>query len=81
MAKGVKTGGRKKGTPNKVNASMRAAFHEAFDGLGGTPALIRWAKKEPTEFYKLVARLLPLDITSDGESIVVERVAFTRNGK
>ena len=30
---------------------------EAFEGLGGVPALTRWAEAHPTEFYKLCARL------------------------
>jgi hypothetical protein len=81
MAKGIKTGGRKKGTPNKVNASMRAAFHEAFDNLGGVPALVRWAQSEPTEFYKLAARLIPIDVTSNGDSITIERVTFKQATK
>jgi hypothetical protein len=59
MPKGRKYGGRRKGTPNKATASVKAAFVEAFDELGGVAALVRWAKKNPTEFYKLCGRLLP----------------------
>lgn len=54
-----KTGGRVKGTPNKATATVKAALQEAFEKLGGVPSLVRWAKDEPTEFYKLWARLLP----------------------
>jgi hypothetical protein len=68
-AGGKKTGGRKAGVPNKVTASMRQAWQDAFDSLGGVPALVKWGRAEPTEFYKLAAKLIPLDITSGGKEL------------
>lgn len=62
MARGVKTGGRKKGTPNKLTASAREAFAAAFRGLGGSDGLMRWAEENQTEFYKLYARLIPVEL-------------------
>jgi hypothetical protein len=62
MAIGQKTGGRTKGTPNKATADVKAALCRAFDGLGGVPALIDWGRTNPTEFYRLWARLLPQDM-------------------
>jgi hypothetical protein len=62
MAIGHKTGGRQKGTPNKLTASVRAALEMAFEGIGGVPKLRAWAEKEPTEFYKLWAKLLPTQL-------------------
>lgn len=59
MALGRKTGGRQKGTPNKTTVAVKKALEQAFDGLGGVPSLIAWAKSEPAEFYKLWAKLLP----------------------
>lgn len=59
MAKGRKTGGRKKGTPNKATASMRDAWLQAFDALGGADGLTRWAKRSPDRFYALASRLIP----------------------
>jgi hypothetical protein len=76
MAKGVKTGGRKKGTPNKVTASVKEAFKEAFDRRGGVDALVQWAEGEPTEFYKLAARLIPTELQADVRQLVIERTAF-----
>ena len=55
----IKAGGRQKGTPNKTTATIREAIDLAFDGLGGVPALIEWASKNPTEFYKLWIKGLP----------------------
>ena len=64
--KGVRLGGRQKGTPNKSTASVRAAFEEAFEKLGGADALVEWAEKEPTEFYKLYAKLIPVKTEVSG---------------
>lgn len=65
---GKKTGGRKKGTPNRVTASIKSALVEAFDALGGVPSLVKWGKENQTEFYKLVARLVPVEVgIGDGE--------------
>lgn len=64
--------GRRAGTPNKATASIKAAFKEAFDKLGGVDALVKWAIKNPTEYYRLSARLIPTEITgADGGPIVM----------
>lgn len=60
-----KTGGRKKGTPNKTTLSVKKALTEAFEGSGGTASLIEWAKENRTEFYKIWAKLLPQEIKAD----------------
>jgi hypothetical protein len=64
---GPKTGGRKKGTPNKITASVKAALEAAFEGIGGVEKLRAWAESEPTEFYKLWAKLLPTQVTAGGD--------------
>lgn len=65
----VKLPGRPKGTPNKISKTMKEAFKEAFEQLGGVPKLVEWAERNPDKFYPLVARLLPVDITSNDEAI------------
>ena len=60
MARGQKTGGRQKGTPNRVTATAKEAFQLAFEELGGVPALTKWAKGNQDTFYKLYARLIPM---------------------
>ena len=42
MAKGRKTGGRKKGAPNKVTATVKAALWEVFHAGGGVDAFLAW---------------------------------------
>lgn len=66
MAQGKKTGGRKVGTPNKITKSAREAFQLAFETLGGVRALGTWATANPTEFFKLYARLIPVEHVGDG---------------
>jgi hypothetical protein len=61
--------GRPKGVPNKVNASMKQAIADAFDKLGGTDRMVQWAMEDPkhlTEFYKLAARLIPVETNVSG---------------
>ena len=75
MAKGFKTGGRKKGTPNKVTASVRETFQVAFESLqtDDHANLLTWARSQPTEFYKLAAKLIPIatEVTGkDGEPLM-----------
>ena len=64
--------GRKPGVPNKMTAACREALQLAFEGIGGLPALIAWAKKNPTEFYsKIWIKLLPLAVKPDQETPVI----------
>lgn len=72
---GEHRGGRRKGTPNRSTAAVKAALLEAFEKLGGAPSLVLWGKKNPTEFYKLWAKLLPLEVkNADGEPFKVQNV-------
>lgn len=75
MAKGLKTGGRTKGTLNKTTASVKAAFEQAFDRLGGVEALVTWGSSEPGEFFKLYARLLPVEMKADINHNVTDALA------
>ena len=57
--------GRPKGALNKTTVAVKTALERAFDGTGGIDALIKWAKANPAEFYKLWAKLLPVDLRAD----------------
>ncbi len=63
----TKVGGRQKGTPNKATATAREAFQLAFDQIGGPQKLATWAEENPTEFYKLYGRLIPVDVNAKGD--------------
>ena len=66
MPKGAKFGGRKKGTPNKLTKSAREAYQLAFDAIGGVVEFAAWAQANQTEFYKLHARLIPVEHVGEG---------------
>ncbi len=53
--------GRKKGTPNRFT-TVKQAFLNAFEGMGGEEQLIRWGRKNPSKFYPLLAKMLPSHI-------------------
>ena len=59
MARGRKTGGRKRGTPNQSTALLRAAILEALELNGGSRYFVRVAKLDPATFLRLLGRLLP----------------------
>jgi hypothetical protein len=59
--------GRKKGVPNKNTRAAREAMQLAFQGVGGVKALTAWAKDNPTEFYKIYARLIPVETEVSGK--------------
>lgn len=62
-----KTGGRQSGVPNKFTASFREAVLFVYHGLGGHPAFLEWARENPTEYYKIAARLIPAEMGSDAD--------------
>lgn len=57
---------RPKGVPNKLTQSAREAFQLAFEQSGGYEQLTAWAKANRTEFYKLFARLIPVEHVGEG---------------
>ncbi len=69
---GKKFGGRQKGTPNKVTATVRETFERVFSQLqeGDDANLQTWAEQNPTEFYKLSSKLIPTDVALQGALIV-----------
>ncbi|MEM9880457.1 MAG: hypothetical protein AAF066_19370 [Pseudomonadota bacterium] len=76
MAKGVKTGGRKKGTPNKTTVAAKQAISMAADKLGGVDRLVNWAKEDPANekvfWAQIYTRIVPLE--HDGEiGVVINR--------
>ena len=78
MAKGVKTGGRQKGSPNKITKQLKDMILEALDGVGGVDYLKQTAIEHPSAFLTLVGKVLPLQVQGeDGGDIkisVIKRV-------
>jgi hypothetical protein len=63
-AKGqAKTGGRRKGTPNRLNADVKAMILGALNAAGGQEYLLQQAEKNPVAFLTLLGKILPLQVT------------------
>ena len=57
-----KTGGRAKGTPNKLTASVKTMILGALNELGGTQYLVEQGRANPSAFLSLVGRVLPMQV-------------------
>jgi hypothetical protein len=62
MARGVKTGGRKKGTPNKFNATLKDMILNALNDVGGQAYLVKQATVNPAAYMSLLGKVLPMQI-------------------
>jgi hypothetical protein len=68
MAAGKKTGGRTKGTPNKVTGELKEMILTALDRAGGVEYLVAQSESSPTAFLTLVGKVLPLQVNGAGEN-------------
>jgi hypothetical protein len=62
-----KTGGRQAGTPNKLTSAFKTAVLLCYDRIGGDDAFAAWAADNPTEYYKIAARLIPHEVVGPGK--------------
>ncbi len=82
MAKGMKTGGRQKGSLNKTTGLAKDAIAAAAEGLGGTERIVAWAKESPENekafWTQLYTKLIPvqLDAAVTGEIGVVFKTVY-----
>jgi hypothetical protein len=74
----AKTGGRQKGTPNKLTGQLKEMILEAAElagddmGGGGTIKYLRMqATLQPAAFLSLLGRVLPLQVTGEGGGAIV----------
>lgn len=67
MARRLKTGGRRKGSLNRYSTSVKEQLLATFNQLQGEERvnLLDWARANPTEFYRLSAKLLPLQVETE----------------
>lgn len=75
MARGKKTGGRSKGTPNKVTKAAREVIQGCADAIGGMERMVEWVKEDPLNerifWSSIFPRMVPVDVTSNGEKLTV----------
>lgn len=83
MAAGKKTGGRQKGTPNKLTQDAKEAIEFVAQGLGGAEGMLIWAQEDKTNeriFWSTIyPRILPKEVKAEhtGEvGLTVEIVRF-----
>ena len=60
--------GRQAGSPNKITTAFKDAVRIVYDDIGGHPAFAAWARENPTEFYKIAARLIPSEVNVKADS-------------
>lgn len=56
----------------KVTVKARDDLALAFDLMGGVPALVVWGRTNPTEFYRLWARLIPREAADTSQALPLE---------
>lgn len=57
--------GRKKGSQNRITSVIKEAVLDTFEKLGGVEHMTKWAEKNPTDFYRIAAKLIPQHLTAD----------------
>lgn len=67
MAKGIKTGGRKKGSLNKTTKELKDMILQALDESGGIDYLKQTALDNPNAFLTLVGKVLPMTVQGSGD--------------
>jgi len=63
-----KTGGRQKGTPNKLTANLKDLILGALADAGGRDYLARQAVENPGPFMVLVGKVLPTTLAGDKQN-------------
>lgn len=58
--------GRRAGTPNALTVQFRESVQRVYSMIGGDAHMASWAQKEPTEYYRIAARLIPHELTGAG---------------
>lgn len=69
-----KTGGRKKGTPNKINALLKDDILKAAEAAhpgGRIGYLTQQAQENPTAFLTLLGKVLPMQVEATGLTVTI----------
>jgi hypothetical protein len=83
-----KTGGRKKGTPNKISSALKEAILEAAEQAGGEHGTVGYlvvqAHANPAAFMSLLGKVLPMTITDTAQNeeikfVIEERVVYPKD--
>ena len=83
VARGRPKGAKNKNPRGSDGVSARLAILEVFKKVGGVNHMLTWAQAEPGEFYKLFARLIPLEMDIGGGNVqfVLNRIVEAPQGR
>jgi hypothetical protein len=56
----------------KIMSQAREDLALAFDLMGGVPARVVWGRKNPTDFYRLWAKLIPTNAQENSNALPLE---------
>ena len=66
-----KTGGRKRGIPNKVTADIKSMVIGAVNAKGGQKYFEEQAEKHPVAFLALAGKLMPTTLAGDADNPLI----------
>ena len=76
-----KTGGRKKGTPNKISSALKDAILEAAEQAGGEDGIVGYlvvqAHANPTAFMSLLGKVLPMTIADTVQNEEIKSIKMS----
>ena len=64
------TGGRRRGSLNRLTGAFKEAVLFVYHGLGGHAAFLDWARENRSEFYKIAPRLIPGELRQEEDRTV-----------
>lgn len=66
--------GKPKGTPNKLTRTVKETVLAVFNDLQADPKanLLSWGKGNPTEFYKIAAKLIPTEVNATVKDVTIK---------
>lgn len=74
-----KTGGRQKGSSNKLTADVKDMILAALDKAGGIEYLVTQARSNPSAFMTLIGKVLPMQLTGkDGAPLTPPVIHIAR---
>lgn len=66
--------GKPKGTPNKLTRTVKETVLAVFNDLQADPKanLFSWGKENPTDFYKIAAKLIPTEVNATVKDVTIK---------
>jgi hypothetical protein len=78
MALGKKTGGRKRGVPNKLTTGAKEVIAQVAENIGGVARMTKWVlegkENERVFWSSIYIKLLPLQVAEDNPTHQVHKI-------